>query len=270
MPWDSLDCSRAGSAVLQCLPEFAQIRVHWVDDAIQTSHSLSPPPLPAHSLFQPQGLFQWVDSSHKVASILQFQLQHQSFQRIFRFDFLAVQGTLKSLLQHHSSKASILWYSAFFIVQLSHSYMTTGKTVCLTVRMFVGEVMSLLFNMLSRLVIAYLPRSKHLFISWLHSMSTVILEPKKIKSVTVSTFSSFICHEVIRPDAMILVFRMLSFKPGFSLSSFTHIKRLFSSSSLSTIRVVSSAHLRLLIFLPASLIPACELSSLAFPMMYSV
>ena len=200
---------------------------------------------------------------------MQFQLQHQSFQRIFRFDCLAVQGTLKSLLQHHSSKASILWYSAFFIVQLSHSYMTTGKTVCLTVRMFVGEVMSLLFNMLSRLVIAYLPRSKHLFISWLHSMSTVILEPKKIKSVTVSTFSSFICHEVIRPDAMILVFRMLSFKPGFSLSSFTHIKRLFSSSSLSTIRVVSSASLRLLIFFPTILIPACESSSPAFCMMYS-
>ena len=102
-------------------------------------------------------------------------------------DLLAVQGTLKSLLQHHSSKASIFWLSAFFIVQLSHPYMTTGKTIALTRQTFVGKVMSLLFNMLSRLVIAFLPRSKHLLISWLQSPSAVILEPKKIKSLTVST-----------------------------------------------------------------------------------
>ena len=100
-------------------------------------------------------------------------------------DLLAVQGALKSLLQHHCSKASILWCSAFFIIQLSHPYMTTGKTISLTRRTFVGKVMSLLFNMLSRLVIAFLPRSKHLLISWLQSPSSVILEPKKIKSVTV-------------------------------------------------------------------------------------
>ena len=176
-------------------------------------------------------------------------------------DLLAVQGTLKSLLLHHSSKASILQHSAFFMVQLSHPYMTTGKTIALTRRTFVGKVMSLLFNMLSRFVIAFLSRSKCLLISWLQSPSVVILEPPKIKSVTVSTVSPSICHEVMGPDA-ILVFCMLSFKPTFSLSSLTFIKRLFSSSSLSAIRLVSSAYLRLLIFLPASLIPVC--ASLCF------
>src|SRR5574339_132168 len=119
-------------------------------------------------------------------------------------DLLAVQGTRKSLLQHHSSKASILRRSAFFTVQLSHPYMTTGKTIALTRRTFVGKVMSLLFNMLSRLVITFLPRSKRLLISWLQSPSAVILEPKKVKSATVSTVSPSICHEVMGPDAMIL------------------------------------------------------------------
>ena len=121
-------------------------------------------------------------------------------------DLLAFQGTLKSLLQHHTSKASILWGSAFFIVQLSHPYMTTGKTIALTRQTFVGKVMSLLFNMLSRLVIIFLPRSKCLLISWLQSPSVVILEPKKIRSVTVSTVYPSICHEVMGPDFMILVF----------------------------------------------------------------
>ena len=129
--------------------------------------------------------------------------------------------------------------------------------------------MSLLFNMLSSLVIAFLPRSKCLLISWLQSPSAVILEPKKIKSVTVSIVSPSICHEVMGPDAMILAFSVLSFKPAFSLSSFTSIRRLFSSSLLSAIRVVSSAYLSLLIFLLAILIPACDSSSLAFHMMYS-
>ena len=119
---------------------------------------------------------------------------------------LAVQGTVKSLLQHHSSKASILWCSAFFIVQLSHPYMTTGETIALTRWTFVGKVVSLLFNMLSRLVIAFSPRNKFLLISWLHSPSAVTLEPPKIKSVTVSIVSLSICHEVMGPDAMILVF----------------------------------------------------------------
>ena len=121
-------------------------------------------------------------------------------------DLLAVQGILKSLLQHHTSKASILQCSPFFIVQLSHPYMTHGKTIALTRRTFVGKVMSLLFNMLSRLLIVFLPRSKHLLISWLQSPSTVILELKKIKSVTVSTFSPSICHEFTGMDAMIFVF----------------------------------------------------------------
>ena len=121
-------------------------------------------------------------------------------------DFLAVQGTLKSLLQHHSSKASILWCSAFFMIQLSHPYMTTGKTKALTKWTFVGKVMSLLFNMLSRLVITFLPRSKRLLISWLKSPSAVIFEPPKIKSATVSTVTPSICHEVMGPDAVILVF----------------------------------------------------------------
>ena len=121
-------------------------------------------------------------------------------------DVLAVQGTLKSLLQHHSSKASILRHSAFFIDQLSHPYMTTGKTIALTRQTFVGKLMALLFNMLSRLVIAFLLRSKCLLISWLQSPSAVILEPKNIKSVTVFIVSPSICHEVIGLDAMIFVF----------------------------------------------------------------
>ena len=121
-------------------------------------------------------------------------------------DILAVQEALKSLLQHHGSKASILLCSTFCIVQLSRPYMTTGKTIALTRWTFAGKVMSLLFNMLSRLVITFLPRSKRLLISWLQSLSAVILEPRKIKSVTVSIVSPSICHEVMGPDAMILVF----------------------------------------------------------------
>ena len=137
----------------------------------------------------------------------------------FKIDWLdlhAVQGTLKSLLQHYSSKASILQCSVFFILQLSHLCMTTGKTIALTRWTFVGKVMSLLFNMLlSRLVIVFLPRSKHLLISWLQSLSAVIWEPKKIKSVTVSIVFPFICHKAMGPDAMILFFWMLSFKSTF-------------------------------------------------------
>ena len=121
-------------------------------------------------------------------------------------DLLAVQGTLKSFLQHHSSKASILQCSAFFIVQLSHPYMTTGKTTALTRQIFVGKAMSLLFTMLSRLIISFLPRSRHLLISWLQSPSAVILEPRKIKSATVPTVSPSISYEVMGPDAMIFVF----------------------------------------------------------------
>ena len=121
-------------------------------------------------------------------------------------DLLAVQGTLKSLLQHHSPKASILRCSVFFIVQLSHPYMTTGKTIALTRWNLVGKVMSLLLNILSRLVITFLPRSTRLLFSWLQSPSAVILEPQKIKSDTVSTVSPPICHEGMGPDAMIFIF----------------------------------------------------------------
>ena len=185
--------------------------------------------------------------------------------RVDWLDLLEVQGTFKSLVQH-SSKASILWSSAFFMGQLSHPYVTTGKTIALTRWTFVDKVMSLLFNMLSRLVITFLPKSKRLLISWLESPSAVIMEPPKIKLTTVSPS---ICHEVMGPDAMILVFWMLSFKPTFSFSSFAFIKRHFSSYSLSAIRVVSSAYLRLLIFVPAILIPACASSSPPFLMMYS-
>ena len=144
------------------------------------------------------------------------------YSRLFSFkmdwlDLLAVQGTLKSLLQHHSSKASILWRSDFFIIQFSHPYMTNEKNIALTRQTFVGKVISLLFNMLSRLVITFLPKSKCLLISWLQSPSAVILEPKKIKSLTVSIVSPSICHEVMEPEAVILVLWMLSFKPAFSL-----------------------------------------------------
>ena len=271
---DPMNHSTPGLPVHHQLPESTQTHVHRVSDAIPPSHPLSSPFPPALNLSQHQSLFQWVSSSHEMAKVLESQLQNQSFQwtprtdllRMDWLDLLAVQETLKSLLQHHSSKAPILQCSAFFIVHLSHPYMTTGKTIALTRRTFVGKIMTLLFNVLSRLVITFVPRSKCLLIPLLQSPSAVILEPRKIKSATVSPS---ICHKVMGPDAMILVFWMLSFKPTFSLSSFTLIKRFFSASSLSAIRVVSSACLRLLIFLLAILIPACVSSSPAFLMMYS-
>ena len=185
---DPMDCSTPGLPVHHQLLEFTQTQVHWVGDAIQPSHPLLSPSPPALNLSQHQGLFKWVSPSHQVANVLEFQLQHQSSQysRLisFRMDLLyllAVQGTLKSLLQHHSSKASVLWGSTFFVVPLSHPYITTGKAIALTRQNFVDKVMSLLFNMLSRLVITFLPRSKRLLISWLQSPSAVILEPPKNK-----------------------------------------------------------------------------------------
>ena len=188
-----MDCSVPGLPAHHQLLEFTQTHVHWVADAIQPSHPLLSPSPPAFNLSQHQGLFKWVSSLHQVAKVLKFQLHHRSLSfsispsngysglmsfRIYWLDLLAVQGALKSLLQHHSSKASILQCSAFLIVQLSHPYMTTGKTIALTRWTFVGKVMSLLFYMLSRLVITFLPRSKCLLISWLQSPSAVILEPK--------------------------------------------------------------------------------------------
>ena len=188
-----MECSTPGLPVHHQLPEFTQTHVHWVGDTIQPSHtllSLSPPNfnLSQHQVFsnEPALCIRWpkywsfsfnISPSSDRSGLISFRMDW--------FDLLAVQGMLKSLLQHHSSKASILWRSAFFF-QLSHPYMTTVKTIALTRRTFVGKVMSLPFNMLSRLVIAFLPRSKHLLILWLQSPSAVILEPRKTKSVTVS------------------------------------------------------------------------------------
>ena len=168
-----MDYSTPGFSVHQHIPQLTQTHVHRVGDAIQPSHPLSSPSPPAPNPSQHHGLFQLVNSSHEVAKVLELQLQHQSFQwilglisfRIDWLDFLAVQGTLKSLLQDHSSKTLILQHSAFFKVHLSHPYMTTGKTIALTRWTFNGKVMSLLFNMMSRWIMAFLPRGKGLLIS---------------------------------------------------------------------------------------------------------
>ena len=177
--------STPGLPVHYQLPESTQTHVHCVGDAIQPSHPLSSPSPPALNLSQHQGLFKWVSSPHEVAKVLSFSFnispsnEHQGLisVRMDWLDLLAVHGTLKSLLQHHSSKASTLLHSAFFIVQLSYPHMTTGKNIVLTRQTFVGKVMSLLLNMLSRLVITFLPRSKCFLISWPQSPSAVILEP---------------------------------------------------------------------------------------------
>ena len=205
--------STPGLPVHHQLPEFTQTHVHRVSDAIQPSHPLLSPsrlaPNPSLRVFSNESTLhtRWpkywsfsfgIIPSKEIPGLMSFRMDW--------LDLLAVQGTLKSLLQHHSSKASVLRCSAFFTVQLSHPYMTTGKTIALTRQTFVGKVMSLLLNMLSRLIITCLPRSKRLLISRLQSPSAVILEPRKIKSDTVSTVSPSISHEVMGPDAMIFVF----------------------------------------------------------------
>ena len=199
---DPMNQSTPGLPVHHQLPEFTQTHIHRISDAIQPSHPLLSPSPPAPNPSQ-----HWVFSNESTLRMRWPKYWSFSFSIIpskehpglisFRMDWLdllAFQGTLKSLLQHHSSKASILWRSAFFTVQLSHPYMTTGKTIALTRWTFVGKVMSLLFSTLSRLVITFLPRSKRLLISWLQSPSAVILESPKIKSDTVSTISPSICH----------------------------------------------------------------------------
>ena len=194
-----MDCSTLGFPVHHQLPELPQTHVHWVNDDIQPSRTLLPPSPLALSLSSIRVFsngsalhIRWpkywsfsysISHSNEYSGLISF--------RIDWFDFLAVQRTLKGLLQHRNAKASILWRSAFFRVQLSHLYMTTGKTIALTRQTFVGKVISLLFYMLSRLVITFLPRSKCLLISWLQSPSAVILESKKIKSLTVSICRSF-------------------------------------------------------------------------------
>ena len=170
----SMNSSTQGSPAHHQLLQSTETHVYHVGDAIQPSRFLLSPSPPTFNLSQQQGLLQWVSSLHQVVTVLEFQLQRQSFQWVFRTDFL-VQGTLKSLFQHHNSKVSILQWSAFFRVQLSHPYMSTGKNIDLTRWIFVGKVMSLLFNILSRLVIAFLLRSKCLLTLWLQSPSAVIL-----------------------------------------------------------------------------------------------
>ena len=187
---DPMNCSTPGLPVHHQRLEFSQTHVHWVGDAIQPSHPPSSPSLPAPNPSQHQSLFQWVNSCMRWPKYWSFSFRIISSKehpglisfRMGWLDLLAVQGTLKSLLQHHRSKVSILQRSAFFTVQLSHPYMTTGKTIALTRWIFVGKVISLLFNMLSRLVTTFLPRGKRLLISWLQSPSAVILEPRKIVS----------------------------------------------------------------------------------------
>ena len=272
---DPIDCSTPGSYVLHYLPEFAQIHVHWVGDAIQPSHPLLPLLLlpsifPSISVFPNESVLRirmanyWsfsfsISPSNEYSGLFSF--------RIDWFDLLAVPGTLKSVLQHHSSKASILWCSVFFTVQLSQPYMTTEKTIAMTIRTFVVQVMSLLFNTVY--VCHSFPSKEQ---ASLNFMATVTMlndfgvQEKKICHWC--HFFPFFCNEAMRLDAMTIVFWMLKFYPIFSPSSFTFIKRLFSTSSLSAIRVVSSAYLRLLIFLPAILIPACDSFSPAFHMVY--
>ena len=191
-----MDCSTPGFPVFHQLPELAQTHVHWVSDTIEPSHPLSSPSPSTFNLSQNQDLFQWLSPLYQVAKHWSFSFNitlSNEYSGLFSFrigwlDLLAVQGILKSLLQYHSSKTSIIWCSAFFIVQFSHPYMTTGKTISLTTETSWQSNISV-FNMLSRLVIAFLPRSKRLLISWLQSPSAVILEPPKIKSVTVSIVS---------------------------------------------------------------------------------
>ena len=212
--WDPVNRSIPGLPVHHKLSEFTQTHVHWVGDAIQPSHLLSSPSPPAPKPSQHQGLFQQVNSWHEVAKVLEFQFQHQSFQWTPRTDLLwdGLVGSPCNPRDSQESSPTPQFKSINSTVQLSHPYMTTGKTIALTKRTFVGKVMSLLLNMLSRLAITFLPRSKRLLISWLQSTSAVILEPPKIKSDTVSIVSPSISHEVMGADAMILVFWMLSFK----------------------------------------------------------
>ena len=226
-----MECSTPGLLIHHQLPEFTQTHVHWVSDPSQQSHPLSSPFLPS-SIFPNMRFFQlsqlFASGGQSIGSFSFSISPSNEYSGLISFrtdwlDLFAVQGTLKSLLQHYSSKASILQHSAFFIVQLSHLWMTTGKIIALTRGTFVGKIMSLLLNMLSRLVITFLPRSKRLLISWLQSPSAVILEPPKINPVTFSTVSPSMCYEVMGPDAMTLVFWMLSFNPTFPLSSFTFI-----------------------------------------------
>ena len=222
-------------------------------NAIQLSHPLMPSYSSAFNLSQHQGLFQWVSCWHQMTKILELQLQHPSFQWVFRvdqFDLLAVRGTFRSLLQYHSLKASVLELSAFFMVQLSQLYVNTRKTIVLTIWTFVSRVVSLLFNTLSRCVIAFLPSS---IVFWFHGCSHHLQWFWSPRKGNLSLFPHLPIYLPCRNGAgchALSLFLLFSLKLALSLSSFTFIKRLFISSLLSAIRVVSSAYLRLLIFLP--------------------
>ena len=202
-----MDCSTLGLPVHHQLPELAPTRptsrcIHPLSSLCPSAFNLSIRVFSSESVLHIRWPKYWsfsfnISLSNAYSGLISFRMDW--------FDLLAVQGTLKSLFQHHSSKASILWCSVFFMAYLSHPYMTTGKTIALARQIFVCKVMSLLFNMLPRLVIAFLPRSKCLLISWLQSPSAVILKPPKIKSLTVSIISPSICHKVIGTGDMILV-----------------------------------------------------------------
>ena len=209
-----MDCSRPGLPVHHQL--WGLLKLTSIELVMPSNHLilcrslLLPPPIfPSIRVFSDESVLHIRWPKYRTFSFSVSPCNEYSGLISFRMDWvdlLAVQGTLKSLLQHHISKASVLQRSAFFMVQLSHPYMTTGKTIDLTRQTFVDKVMSLLFNMLSRLVIPFLPRSKRLLISWLQSPSALILEPPKMKSVTVSIVSPSISHEVMGPEATILVF----------------------------------------------------------------
>ena len=246
-----MDCSTLGFPVQDQLPELAQTHVHWVSDAIQPSHPLLSPSPPAFNLAQHQGLFKmsqfFVSGGQSIGASVSASVLPMNIQDWFPLGLTTVQGTLRSLLHTTVQKHQ------FFKAQLYSPTLTSihdyWKTIASTRWTFVSKVMSLRFNRLSRLVIAFLPKSKCLLILWFQSPSAVILEFKKIKSLTVSIVSPSISHELM--GCHDLGFWMLSFKPTFSLSSFIFTKRLFNFSSLYAIRVMSFVYLRLLIFLPA-------------------
>ena len=242
--FDPMDCSTAGSSVLHYLLDL--LTCMFIESVILSNHLIV-----CHSVLLLPSIIPRIRVFSKESALRIKWWKHWSFSfsispsneylgfisfRIDWFDLLAVQGTLKSLIQHHDSKASILQCSAF-MVQLSHPYMTAGKTTALTIWTFVSKVMSLDFNMPPRLVIAFLPRSKYLLISWLQLLPAVILEPKKIKSVTPSTFSSSVYHKVMGPDAMIFLFWMLSLNSFSTLPFYPH-QEAFSFSSISDVSVV--------------------------------
>ena len=231
---DPMDCSMPGSLSFA----WSLLKPMFIESVMPSNHLIL-----CHPLLLLPSIFPSIRVFSKESALLIRWPKYWSFSfsispskkysglissRMDWFDLFAVQGALKSLI--YSSKALILWHSDFFTVQLSHSYTNTGKTIPLTIWTFVGKVISVFFNMLSMFLIAILPRSKHLLILWLQSPSAVILEPKKIKSLTVFIVSPTVCHKMMGLDAMISVFWMLSFKPAFSLFSFTFIKRLLTSS----------------------------------------